>query len=80
MSDQEQPLSTWIRGRVVGLPDNRCFVVLGGVEHVIDRDQAIALGTRLLEVGIGTTFHDERAINAKIGDLVCEARSNRSAR
>lgn len=44
----------WIRGRVVTLPEGRVAVVLSNDhENVITRDQAISLGARLLEVGIG---------------------------
>lgn len=63
-----------IRGCVISTSDNRATIILGCVKHVITRDQAIALGTRLLEVGIGTTVYEARAINAKIGELVFEAR------
>lgn len=79
MANEPASLTTsvarWLYGRVVTLPENRVCVVLDDDrEHVISRDQAIALGTRLLEVGIGTTYADERAINAQIGDLVCAAK------
>lgn len=65
----------WVLGRVQSLPEGRALVTLDDDrEHVITRAQAVALGTRLLEVGIGTSFTDERAINARIGDIISEWR------
>jgi hypothetical protein len=65
----------WIYGRVQSLPEGRVLVTLtDDRENVISREQAIMLGTRLLEVSIGTTYTEERAINAQIGDLICAAR------
>lgn len=69
-------VAAWMRGRVVSIPHRAAAVVImGDIEHVISREQAVALGTRLLEVGIGTTYADERSINARIADLVMEAKA-----
>lgn len=68
-------IAAWIRGRVVAVEPGCVNIRLGGVEHMVTRAQAIALGTRLLETGIGTNFASEREINSQIGDLVAQART-----
>lgn len=72
-------VASWVRGRVVSIP-HRCaaMVTLGGTEHVISREQAVALGTRLLEVGIGTSFMEERAVNARIAEIISAWERNKS--
>lgn len=73
--------ATWLLGRVVSVPHrDAAYLVLGDVEHVISREQAIMLGTRLLEVGIGTNYAEERAINAQIGDLIAKGRKLKNDR
>ena len=68
------PIALWIFHRVSLIRPDAVQVTLGGVSHVISREQAVALAGRLLQVGIGTDTHDQRAVCALIGDAICERR------
>lgn len=78
MVDEISP-AKWIRGRVIANGPTRCVVILGNVEHGMSREQAIAMGVRLLEVGIGTSYTEEREVNAAIGDIVSAWKSRKAA-